>query len=97
MSEACFLLRTVHDGSSAVMELLARGVLKISFRLDEEQETVARLLTKYASVPMDLADACLVRMSEQHAHSLIFTVDSDFHLYRRFVRQTISTIMPEGV
>ncbi len=62
LSEACFLLRRVRGGSEAVMDLVTRGVVSIAFRLDAEIIPVAKLLARYANVPMSLADACLVRM-----------------------------------
>lgn len=45
-------------------------------------------------MPMDLADACLVRMAEQHEDSRVLTLDSDFHIYRKHDRETIDVIMP---
>lgn len=48
-----------------------------------------RLLTKYHDVPMDFADACLVRMTELHADCTLWTTDGDFRVYRRHGRQTI--------
>jgi hypothetical protein len=46
-------------------------------------------------VPMALADACLVRMSELSARSAVVTVDGDFRIYRRNGRQAIPVVMPE--
>jgi predicted nucleic acid-binding protein len=94
ISEACFLLREIKDGSAAVMELISRGVIEASFHLGEEIETVSRLLAKYDDVPMSLADACLVRMSELHAESAVFTIDRDFRIYRRHSRSVIPIISP---
>ena len=51
-------------------------------------------MARYQTVPMSLADACLVRMSELHLHSKILTFDSDFQIYRRNGRQVIPTLMP---
>ena len=45
---------------------------------------------------MSLADACLVRMSEIVADSVLFTLDSDFCIYRRHKRQRIPLLMPPG-
>jgi uncharacterized protein len=95
ISEACFLLRNIHDGVDSLMELLARGVVATKFSLADELPTIARLLTRYRSVPMSLADACLVRMSEQHATSAVLTLDRHFHVYRKNNRQVIPTLMPE--
>lgn len=51
-------------------------------------------MKRYASVPMTLADGCLVRMAEVHARSPILTLDSDFRIYRKNGRQVIPTLMP---
>jgi predicted nucleic acid-binding protein len=76
------------------MALLARQAVRIAFRLDEEHEQVARLMAKYADVPMSLADACLVRMSESNPRARILTLDSDFRVYRRSNRQVVPVVMP---
>jgi predicted nucleic acid-binding protein len=94
LSEACFLLQRVKGGSSAVLELVSRGVVKPTFRLDAELAAVAQLVAKYASVPMSLADACLVRMSEIERDATVLTLDRDFRIYRRNRRQLVPTLMP---
>ncbi len=93
VSEACFLLSGI-NGSDQVMKLIQRKILMISFHLAEHIDPVKRLLFKYQSVPMSLADACLVRLSEIHSHSHVFTLDSDFNLYRKNGRQVIPTVRP---
>jgi predicted nucleic acid-binding protein len=47
-----------------------------------------------ANVPMSLADACLVRMSERVADGVVFTLDSDFRVYRRHGKQKIPLLIP---
>jgi len=44
-----------------------------------------------------LADACLVRLSELHPHSRVFTTDSHFRVYRRNKRQLIPVLVPPGM
>jgi len=95
--EACFLLRNVYGGSQAVISLINTGVIQIPFRLDEEVGLIGELLARYTSVPMSLADACLVRMAEQYTASMVLTLDSDFRIYRKHRNQTISVIMPNNV
>ena len=51
-------------------------------------------MSKYENVPMSLADACLVRMTEIEKTSQIITLDQDFNVYRRFDRQHIPILMP---
>ena len=97
IAEACHLARRLASGApEAVVSLVERGVLDVSFRLVDEAAAVARLMKKYDDVPMSLADACLVRMSEQHAGSVVLTLDGDFRIYRRSRRQRIPTRMPDG-
>jgi len=94
ISEACFLLAGTNTGIDSVMQLIQRKITTVSFHLDEHIQPVKKLLLKYRSVPISLADACLIRMSELHPDSSIFTLDSDFNLYRKDRRRIIPTIMP---
>jgi predicted nucleic acid-binding protein len=94
ITEACFLLRTQPDGQRALMRMIQRRLIRIEFRLTQEAESVDALLRRYANVPMSLADACVVRMSEVVPDSTVFTLDGDFRIYRRHGRQLISLIMP---
>lgn len=94
LAEACHLLRGIRGGRAAVIALARSGAVRAAFHLEPQMESVESLLRKYDSVPMSLADACLVRMSELHASSAVLTVDADFRLYRRHGRRTIPTIMP---
>ena len=94
LSEACFLLRDLDRGGKAIFEFLQRGILHIPFRLTEHVKQVAWLLQKYSDVPMSLADACLVRMTELYSEGLLLTLDTDFGIYRRNKRQVIPTLSP---
>ena len=95
VSEACFLLAGTSKGGDSVMRLIQRKIISITFRLDENIRPVRKLLVKYGSVPMSLADACLVRMSELVPNSQVFTLDCDFNLYRKDGRRIIPTIIPQ--
>lgn len=97
ISETCFLLSRVRAGQDAVFELLSNDILKIDFRISSEVTALRALMSKFANVPMSLADACLVRMSELEPNSRILTLDGDFRVYRRNRRQAIPTIMPTRV
>ncbi len=97
LSEACFLLRNTPGGGETVLRLVDRGLVKLSFRLEAETAPVARLLSRYSNVPMSLADACLVRMSEQISGAVLLTLDGDFRIYRKHSRNVIPTRMPAGL
>ncbi|WP_373063118.1 type II toxin-antitoxin system VapC family toxin [Gemmatimonas sp.] len=67
VSEACFRLGRLDGGPDAALQLIASDVLKIDFRMLPETAAVEGLMRKFANVPMSLADACLVRMTELDA------------------------------
>ena len=94
ISEGCFLLQDVHGGITALMRLLERDVVRVAFDLTDELPAVVKLLKRYSSVPMSLADACLVRMSEQFSQSPVLTLDSDFGNYRKNGRGVIPALIP---
>ena len=52
--------------------------MQVSFSLADHQEPVLELMDKYADVPMSLADACLVRMTEVLPEPVVLTTDTDF-------------------
>lgn len=92
VSEAFHLLGT--RGTAALSELFRRGAIALSFSLRDEMEPVLTLMRKYANVPMSLADACLVRMTETLPDPLLLTTDADFRIYRRHSRQIVPCVMP---
>lgn len=73
-----------------------RSSIAAPFALTEHVDDVARLLKKYGDVLMSLADACLVRMSEIEPNSTVFTLDEDFHVYRRHGRRAIPLLFPRA-
>ena len=84
LSEAFHLLGA--RGRPGLTAFLRRGAVILAFDLAEELDRVLGLMQKYADVPMSLADACLVRMTETLADPLILTTDTDFRIYRRHGR-----------
>lgn len=93
LSEAFHLLG--ERGAPSLGALLGRHAVQIRFVLAENIQPVVKLIEKYSNVPMGLADACLVRMTETLADSIILTTDQDFRVYRRHSRQVVPCVMPE--
>jgi len=91
ITESCFLMRESINGEKQVLDLIANNVLRIDFSVASEVDSLKSLMHKYKSVPMSLADACLVRMTEILG-ATIFTFDGDFEIYRKHGRQRISLI-----
>jgi len=95
IAEACFLARKLGAGSPVVVEMIRRGAITPAFSLADESAAIARLMKRYGNLPISLADACLVRMSEIYSDSEVMTVDSDFRIYRRHGRRVIPALMPD--
>ena len=94
LSEAFHLLGA--RGGAPLAALLKRRAVIVGFDLGEQMEPVLMLIGKYSGVPMSLADACLVRMSETLPDPLLLTTDADFRIYRRHGRRAIPVVLPEG-
>lgn len=92
--EAAHLLSRTGLDPSVLLELIQLDVLEIDFAMKTEVERIRALMKKYRDQPMSLADACLVRMAEMHAGSIVLTLDADFHIYRKHKQDTIPVIMP---
>ncbi len=91
LAEAAF-----HLGSVAyLMEMLTQGVLEIAFECREHLEVLQNLGRRYADRRPDLADLCLIRMSELYPRHSVITVDeADFRVYRRNKREVIPLLCP---
>src|SRR5437667_12509761 len=80
VAEAFHLLRHVPRAWIKLLEMIGGGTFEISFTLWKQTHDVLALVQRYSNVPMSLADACLVRMSEMIAGSTVFTLDGDFRV-----------------
>ncbi len=94
VTECCFLMKGESNGEQDVLGLISDELLKVDFSLQSEVAEIQTLMKKYENVPMSLADACLVRMSEFTKRAKIFTLDSDFWIYRRNGNEEIPLIIP---
>lgn len=91
LAEAAF-----HLGSSSyVLSLVEDGLLLVAFDFSENIIQLRELARRYADRKPDLADVCLIRMSELYPRHPVITVDeADFRVYRRNKRETIPLICP---
>jgi predicted nucleic acid-binding protein len=94
LTEACFLLQRKGGRPSAILRAVQQGVIQIAFDIETEAASLEVLMDRYSDVPMSLADACLVRLSELHSDCRVLTLDSDFNRYRRHGRQVIPLLIP---
>jgi predicted nucleic acid-binding protein len=96
LTEAASLVEYAGGDPSKVPALSARGVFRLAPVLAEHGAHVTQLMRRYSNVPMSLADACLVRLSEMVPDALVFTLDTDFFIYRRRGRAVIPLLTPAG-
>lgn len=90
LAEAAFHLRNV----ALVIEMIAEEFITLSFDCSDHLPQLAALAQRYADRQPDLADLCLIRMSELYPQHRVITVDEDFRVYRRNKREVIPTIIP---
>ena len=95
ITEAMYLLGFSSSAQDALCRLLERGAVKILPLDATDVPRMRELMRKYRDLPMDLADAALVRVAEREKISRVFTIDRrDFELYRpRGIRRF--TLLPE--
>jgi uncharacterized protein len=90
LAETTFHLRD----SRIIFELIADGLASLAFQLNDHLPQLQELASRYGDRHPDIADLCLIRMSEVFPGYPVITVDSDFRIYRRNKRETIPLIMP---
>jgi predicted nucleic acid-binding protein len=91
LAEAIFQVSSV----GAVFGLVQEGFLQLGFDLRENFREVLDLAERYQDRNPDLADLCLIRMSELYGDLPVFTVDeADFRVYRRNKREVIPIVCP---
>lgn len=91
LSEAAFQVRSIQW----VLGLVRAGFLKIAFDLSRNFEEIVDLADRYHDRTPDLADLCLIRMSELYVNLPVLTVDEkDFRVYRRNGRDVIPIVCP---
>jgi predicted nucleic acid-binding protein len=97
--EAVLAETAFHLGSSAlVLSFLRDGLVRPAFVVAEHISRLAELAARYADRGPDLADLCLIRLSELHPKYPVITTDlADFRVYRRGRREAIPLIHPPAL
>ncbi len=91
LAETAFHITSV----STVLAMVTEGLVMLAFDCRDHLPQLAALADRYADRQPDLADLCLIRMSEIHPRHSVITVDrQDFRVYRRNKREAIPLICP---
>lgn len=90
---------TFHLGSaSLVIGFVQEGLVLPAFQLADHVARIQELAARFADLAPDLADLCLIKLSELHPRHPVITTDvSDFRIYRRGRRELIPLIHPPGL
>jgi predicted nucleic acid-binding protein len=94
--EAVLAETAFHLGNALlVLSMVEDGLVSIHFTCEDHLPQLAALARRYADRSPDLADLCLIRMSELNPRHRVITVDqADFRVYRRNKREAIPVITP---
>lgn len=91
LAETAFHLQSV----PVVLAMVTEGMVELAFDCQSQLSQIAALADRYADRKPDLADLCLIRMSELYPGHSVLTVDrEDFRVYRRNRREVIPIICP---
>ena len=94
-TEAMYLLGSSWRGQKALWSRVETGALTLAPLDEGDAPRMRELMEKYRDLPMDLADAALVRVAEREDLTRIFTLDRQhFSVYRPGRRRRFS-ILPE--
>jgi len=97
LSEALFLLAPLKKSRAAFLEFWMEGGLVVSFNAEAQKSALAALMKKYQDLPMSLADASIIRMSELFTDAPVWSLDRHFSIYRRLGRKSIPLLdWPRG-
>ncbi len=94
LTEAAFLMSRAGVDTSVVPQLVTRGFVTVAKLFDDDAAQIVRLMARYRNVPMSLTDACLVKLVERTPNATLFTLDSDFSIYRQKGRRLIPLLSP---
>lgn len=94
LAETAFHLRT----AALPLAMVREGMVALSLNVSAEITRLAQLAERYKDRGPDLADLCVIRLSELNPRYSVITVDvADFRVYRRNQRDVIPLIHPPGL
>jgi len=91
LAETAFHLQNV----TIVLQMIEDGLVSEVFDFNRNLAHLAQLARRYSSRKPDLADLCVIRLSELHPHHSVITTDrADFSIYRKNKREVIPLVCP---
>ena len=84
--------------AALVLAMVRDGLAEVAFDCRDHWPQLTELAKRYSDRKPDLADLCVIRLSELNPNHWVFTVDrEDFTVYRRNKREMIPTVFPPTI
>lgn len=86
------------EDAATTLAMVTEGLVELAFDAAGHLTELVRLASRYRDRKPDLADLCLIRMSELHPKHIVITTDEkDFRIYRRHDREVIPILTPASL
>ena len=93
MTEVGHMLDYSVNAQIAFLEWVGRGGVELYDVPVEKLNRIIEITGKYKDIPMDLANASLVVVSEETGIREILTTDSDYYIYRTITKELIRNVL----
>ena len=93
ITEAIYMLSFSIAAQSALLEWIERGGISVENLIPEDLKYIKSRMKKYSDLPMDLADASLMCLAERLSVTAIFSIDSDFSIYRTLQGKQLNNLI----
>jgi predicted nucleic acid-binding protein len=96
LTEAMHLLRRVRHGSDLLFDMASDGAIELADLDQSDLRRMKQLMQSYRDLPMDFADAALVRVAEREGLNRVLTFDHHFQVYRLPRRTRFQLLVPQA-
>ncbi len=93
VTEAAYMLSFSVVAQIALFEWIERGAVTVETITLDDLPYIKTRMKKYSDLPMDLADASLMCIAERENIRTIFSIDSDFSIYRTLKGKSLVNLL----
>lgn len=97
ITEVVFLMLRNNQSPEVLFDFITSGALVVHsvFSREKNQSRIREIIKTYNNLPASFADACLVNMYENEHQAQVFTLNSDFTIYRTKSDKSLSLIISD--
>ncbi len=93
ITETSHMLDFNVNAQIAFLEWINRGGVEVFEISVNKIKRIIEITVKYKDIPMDLADASLIIVSEETGIKEILTIDNDYYIYRTIKKEMIKNVL----